>query len=210
VAAGDLDGDGRIDLASGAVGMYAAAQEIRVWQNDGTPFIDTWPNYQVADVFRDTSSSNVNSVALADLDEDGRLDIVAGYQTGTAGSVGVWRNLGTPFTSPWTMSVTTTSGARVWRVAAGDMDDDGNVDVVSAAAFSSTGNEVAWWWNDGSPFEGAWSSTWSVGPWHSDLLLADLSRSGDLETVVARWDTPEIVAYVALSERVYLPLAFCD
>lgn len=207
VATGDLDKDGWADLVTGSAGQYAYAQEVRVWQNDHTPFAGTWASYQVVDVFQDGISSDVNSVVPADLDGDGWPDIVAGYQTGTAGSVGVWRNLGTPFTMPWTLSVTMMGGARVWRVAAGDLDHNGSVDVVSAAAFSSTGNEVTWWWNDGSPFDGAWPSTWRVGPWRSDLLLADLNGNGDLETVVAQWDSPEIAAYVALWEHTYLPVA---
>jgi hypothetical protein len=210
LAAGDLDGDGWHDLATGAGGMVAQAQEIRVWHNDHTPFSGSWASRQVANVFADGQSSNVNSLALADLDDDGRLDVVAGYQTGMAGSVGAWRNLGTPFTMPWTLSVTMTGGARVWRVAAGDLDGDGDADLVSAAAFSSTGNEVTWWWNDGSPFDGAWSSTWQVGPWHSDLLLADLDGNGTLETVVSQIGSPQVVAYVGLWERIYLPAVWND
>ena len=210
VAAGDLNGDGWSDLATGAAGMVAESQEIRIWQNDHTPFTDTWASAQVIDVSQDGQSSNVNSIALIDLDDDGWLDIVAGYQTGMAGTVGVWRNLGMPFTMPWALSVTMTGGARIWRVAAGDLDNDGSVDVISAAAFSSTGNEVTWWRNDGSPFDGAWSSTWKVGPWHNDLLLADLDGNDGPETVVTRMGSPEIVAYLALWEHIYLPVTTKD
>ena len=205
VAAVDLDRDGWIDLATGAAGPHATAPEVRIWQNDATSFTDPWTNCQVVDLFASGIGSNVNRVTSADLDGDDWPDIVAGYQSGTWGAVGVWRNSGAPFTMPWTVSTTMTGGARVWRVATGDMDRDGNVDVVSASSFSSTGNEVTWWWNDGSPFDDAWLPTWAVGPWHNDLLLADLNGNGSLETVVARQDSDDIAAYVALWERLYLP-----
>jgi len=206
LVAADLDRDGWIDLATGAGGPTGVAPEARAWRNDHTPFTGAWASRQVVDVFMAGGGSNANSVAAADLDADGWPDLAVGYQAATHGAVGVWRNPGAPFSMPWTISATMTGGARVWRVAAGDMDLDGDVDVVSAGSFSSTGNEVTWWWNDGTPFDDPWLPTWAVGPWRSDLLLADLNGDAGLETVVAQQDPNEIVAYIALWERERLPI----
>ena len=95
----------------------------------------------------------------------------------------------------------------MWRVAADDLDLDGDTDLVSVSAFSYSGNELVWWHNDGSPFDGAWRSTWQVEPWYYDLLLADLDNDGAPETIAIREGSAEIVAWKALLERVYLPFA---
>ena len=106
--------------------------------------------------------------------------------------------------------MTLTSGGRVWRVAAGDLDRDGRTDLVSAAAFSYTGNELAWWRNDGTPFDDAWASTWRIEPSMADLLLVDLEGDGVLETVILRQGSTELVAWRELLQRVYLPQIFRD
>ena len=99
------------------------------------------------------------------------------------------------------------SGERVRkREAAGDLDRDGLIDLVSAAAFSYTGNELAWWHNDGTPFAGEWVSTWHIESPMSDLLLADLDQDGALETVILRQGSTELVAWRELLERMYLPV----
>jgi len=208
VIAGDVDRDGWTDLATGSGYLSPYAQEIRVWQNDRSPFSGTWASNQVVHIVDD-----VRSVTLADLDNDGRLDIVARYDELTWGRIGMWRNPDTPFSTPWTMSVTMNAGARVARVAVGDLDHDGDVDVVSAdfASSSPPDGGVQWWQNDGSPFDGSWSyaQTWGTGIGFYDLLLADLNKNGDLDTLVSGKTASErgkIVTWVALWQRVYLPV----
>lgn len=206
VTAGDVDRDGWIDLATGS-GTYAAALEIRAWRNDHSPFTGDWDSQQVVDVWGTLGGDDVNSIALADLDNDGWLDVVAGYEELTWGGLGTWRNPGTPFSASWPMSVTMSTGSRVWRVAAGDLDHDGDPDVVSAAF--PGGNEVHWWQNDGHPFDGSWRSTRATGPGPYDLLLADLNGDGDMDTVVSGQKASgggEITTWLALWQRLYLPL----
>jgi hypothetical protein len=208
LVAGDLDRDGWVDLATGSGYPSPFAQEIRVWQNDHSPFIGTWVSNQVEHIMDD-----VRSVALADLDNNGRLDIVARYDELTWGRIGMWRNPDTPFSAPWTISVTMIAGSRVARVATGDLDHDGYVDVASVDLASSTPPDgwVQWWQNDGSPFSGSWSwaRPWSAEVGFYDLLLADLNKNGDLDTIVsgeAALERGKIVTWVALWQRVYLPV----
>ena len=206
VAIHDLDQDGDLDMVAG--GNFGLA----IWQNpwdqgNSTPF-GTWPVSRVL-----TTAQTVKAVVVADLDNDGRLDIVARYDELTWGCIGMWRNPDTPFSTPWAMSVTMNAGARVALVAVGDLDHDGDVDVVSADAASSSppDGEVQWWQNDGSPFDGGWSyaQTWGTGIGFYDLLLADLNKNGDLDTIVSGETASErgrIVTWVALWQRVYLPV----
>lgn len=206
VTAGDLDRDGWVDLVTGS-GLYAAAQEVRAWRNDHSPFTGDWDSQQVVDIWGSFGGDDVNSVGLADVDSDGRLDIVVGYEELTGGKLGAWRNPGTPFSASWTTAVTMTTGSRVWRVATGDLDHDGDPDVVSAAF--PGGKEVHWWQNDGHPFDGSWRSTQATGPGPYDLLLADLNQDGDMDTVVAGQTISgggEIATWLALWQRLYLPI----
>ena len=204
LSVGDLDGDDDVDLSTGSA-YPATVHEVRVWENDGTPFAGDWQSWQVVDLFLE-GGSDANDLVLADLDDDNLPDLAVGYQVNTGGALGLWQNLGTPFTQTWSISSTMTSGGRAWRVAAGDLDRDGRTDLVSAAAFSYTGNELAWWRNDGTPFDGAWASTWRIEPSMADLLLADLEGDGALETVILRQGSTELVAWRELLEHVYLPV----
>ncbi len=71
IASGDLDGDGHIDVVvSNAIDM-----NLSILMNDGTPSF-TESNYS-------TGSTYANFISLADVDNDGDLDIVMGNQDGT-------------------------------------------------------------------------------------------------------------------------------
>ncbi len=98
IATADFDNDGDEDIVS--VCEDGEDYEIVVWQNDGTPFTGTWAQNDVG-----ASESNVYSVAVADLDNDGYMDIVSENRTDLSpdgSEISVWQNDGTPFTGTWT------------------------------------------------------------------------------------------------------------
>jgi hypothetical protein len=166
VAAGDLDGDGDLDLVSGG-----DDQKVNVWQNDGTPFSGAWTTQEVG-----SHTDTVWSVALGDLDGDGDLDIVSG---GWDNKVNVWQNDGTPFTGTWTLQEAGSHTSSVYSVAVGDLDGDGDLDLVSG------GNDmkINAWQNDGTPFSGAWTMQ-EVGSHAGDVnsvAVGDLDGDGKLD-----------------------------
>lgn len=161
VAVGDIDGDGRVDLvAAGAEGVAwwkedmgsftptvvnaTAALEIDVRDLDADGDLDvaivtatslllaknngTGSAFVVSTV---QSGLSFKMAEIADIDGDGKLDILAAFTTG----VDWWRNTvgdGSAFTRTTIGALTSGSG-----VASGDFDNDGDLDVVSTSDGSS-------------------------------------------------------------------------
>ncbi len=135
LAAGDLDGDGNIDVVAMAASY---SNKLTWWQNDGEQPIG-WTERVIATQFLDPWG-----VDLADVDGDGRTDVLGAAWDGR--EISWWRNLpGDPI--DWTKQVIGSNFAGAHGVRAADIDGDGLVDVVGAAA---TAHQIVWWRNDGS------------------------------------------------------------
>lgn len=118
VAWGDFDMDGRLDiLLTGNSNTGAVCQ---VWKNLGA---GSFSNVNVS-----LPAIHQSAVALADFDNDGRLDIVmAGVDTNTNLLCEVWRNTGN-----WVFTNLSAGlpGIRFGSVAWADLDTDGKLDLV--------------------------------------------------------------------------------
>ena len=113
------------------------------WQNDGSPFTGTWTQNDVG-----ASTSGVQSVAVGDLDNDGDLDIASGGGAlGEGYEVIAWQNDGTPYSGYWTQNDVGATQT-VWSVAMGDLDKDGDLDIVSGS-YNAADYEVMAWQNTG-------------------------------------------------------------
>jgi hypothetical protein len=128
LAAGDLDNDGDMDLVSGQYG----SPRIQVWENDGTPFNGLWNGRSIGSSLVDP----VMALELADLDFDGYLDLVSGNgykwpHEVPSRKVVAWRNDRTPFNGDWVYNDIAVVTVTVYSLAVGDLDNDGNLDVVA-------------------------------------------------------------------------------
>ena len=133
VALGDLDGDGTPDLASANAGG-----------NSLTVFFQESPGSFTSLPLLLGGSSTTDgpcSVALADLDGDGDLDLASANRIGHDLTVFFQKTLGGFESVPLSLGGATTLGPR--SVALGDLDGDGDQDLVSA---NTVGNNLAVFW----------------------------------------------------------------
>lgn len=123
LAIGDFNGDGLPDiaLASGVYDSYPASSQISVYMNNGAGAYQTPVNYPIG--------GNVTALALADLNGDGKLDLVASTG-GTAATVYTLLGNGNgTFGSAlsYTYSLLSIYGAP--SIATGDFNGDGKLDL---------------------------------------------------------------------------------
>jgi hypothetical protein len=161
--AGDIDGDGDLDIVMGGLIWYENPLP------QGKPALAPWTAHQVAD-------HKTHDVELADLDRDGRLDIVTRDQSDFGAKAGdkvyLWRQ---ERGGKWTHRVIECPHGE--GLALGDMDRDGDPDVVIGGI---------WFENDGRILEGAWRAH-KFGNWHpnASVEVADLNADGRPDIVLS-------------------------
>ncbi|MCK4547949.1 MAG: T9SS type A sorting domain-containing protein [Candidatus Eisenbacteria sp.] len=141
-AAVDVDGDGVLEIA------LAVAAEVHVLRLEGPAEVDGWPAV--------TGDSLLATVAAADLDGDGRGEVLA--RSGS-GLLYAWEGDGTPFFGDSdTLGVFWRSpGNPVCALAVSDVDADGETDVLAAVGESL----MVWGWEPGSRnVDLKWVQTW--------------------------------------------------
>ena len=137
-----------------------------------------------------TGFQGPTSMTLADIDSDGDLDVVA---TSTVDhKLFWWEQVSISGTPSWVEhAISTMNFLGASGVAVGDIDGDGDLDVLSAA--SST-TEVAWWENDGTPVNGGWTKH-TLDAAYSDtrsLALVDMDNDGDLDALGAGFSVDKV------------------
>ncbi|HCU80799.1 MAG TPA: hypothetical protein DGN60_06510, partial [Chloroflexi bacterium] len=129
----DLDSDGDIDV----LGAAPSPNDIKWWENDGTPADGGWSEQCI-----DCGFNGVKSVYATDVDGDGDVDVL-GAATGK-NDIAWFENNGSESFTEHTIDGNF-SGAR--DVYAADFDMDGDVDILGAAL---SAGDIAWWENDGN------------------------------------------------------------
>jgi len=160
--AGDLDGDGLMDLLVSAPGASSGAGEVVVWLGGADGLIPDAGRLEGSSA----GDSAGSSLSAGDLDADGHIDAVVGIPTDIFGGL---RGVVAVHAGPLNGSYATTAGslARVHGAtpggqtgadvaADGDVNGDGLADLVV-----------------GSPHEGGGEMTIWLGPLSGDLALSD-------------------------------------
>ncbi len=176
VSCGDIDGDGHIDLvASSQDGLFA-------WRGDHSPGDLHWTDARsgIPDYL-----NHMGGTTLADVNNDGRMDIVAGSERGIG--ISIYTNSASDDIS-WTEAHSGTSlidRGVVWDVFLTDLDGDSNLDLIASTdkgikAYLGNGNsgDRSTWWVDvsmGLPSSGTYYQL-DVGDIDNDGK-ADISSS---------------------------------
>lgn len=177
----DLDGDGDPDLTGSDYQSFYRHENLEIHRNDNllanhVAGLDTGPY----------------DVLAADLDGDGRLDLV----TASSGSddVSWFENDGSPTVGTWPEHNVDLAALSARAVAVGDLDRDGDLDLVAASFDDDT---VAWYENDGTPVDGGWTkrvvSNGAGGA--TDVVVADFDRDGDLDLAGTQYNDYQVGWY---------------
>ncbi|WP_233636034.1 FG-GAP-like repeat-containing protein [Hymenobacter setariae] len=184
VAAGDLDSDGDLDF----VAANAGSSSVTVWYNTGSlPLL-----------FTKTSTIGIGSrpsaVALADIDNDGDLDLLTTHPgaAGTAlGEVHISRNNGNGAFGGYNI---VTVGSQPAELVLADLDSDGDQDLLTANTGAAS---VSVRLNNGSGgFTGTTTLALPAGSTPTGLRTGDLDADGDLDLAVAQGTGGRVVTFL--------------
>ncbi len=181
LAPADYDGDGDIDLVGATMGGFPIDGKFNLYTNDGTgsftvSVIDESP----------TVTEGARFVKAVDVDEDGDMDFVGvTFQTDHV----LWyENDGSANFTRHIVDNDSTYTEEGNAIDAGDLDGDGDIDLVIAAGWA---NAYVAYFNDGSEnftrsviAQGASGATWTA----SRVLIEDIDQDGDGDLVTAALD----------------------
>ncbi len=182
VAAGDIEPDGDIDVVASA---NEDGDVIALERTSASGFVQSSV---------DSSFSGARDLKLVDLDVDGDLDIVG---ISDAGDLVLWENLNSTASEgaySWKRWNLGTGLGDAWSFDIGDLDADGDPDLVVARAIdAAAGDPVIWFRNDAphSRFEFDASTTELVPAAATSvrtldsMALGDINQDGHLDIVAA-------------------------
>jgi len=189
VSLGDLDGDGKLDMAIVNSGGAGSVSVFRNTSFAGTLSFTTKVDY--------VSGASPREVTLADIDGDGKPEMAASSNTVTNAKLTCFRNTSIPGSISFATMVSFPAGNNALGVALQDVNNDGKVDAVVAS--SSTGTvgvfvnitpeatlsalASATVTSSGVCDNGTWKTVYDAGS--NDVLVAIRYNGNDLGTVTA-------------------------
>ena len=131
VHAGKIDDDADTDVVA-----IAKNGRVSWWENNGTPAQNDWLEHVIASNFGGTA------IHLVDFDLDNDLDVLGASEGGD--KIVWWENKGGGAFSGTSVIVSGGEADGVVEVFGGDIDGDGDIDIIAAMEEANT---IAWWEN---------------------------------------------------------------
>jgi hypothetical protein len=178
LSAGDIDRDGDIDLLLGT----------RWLRNEGS----SWSAHTL-----NSTSGEPDRNRLTDMNGDGRLDAVVGFEAASTLGKLAWYEQGASATSEWTEHVIAdVIGPMSLDVA--DMDNDGDVDVVVGEHNLSEPSSAKLYVFENDDGQGtAWTEhvVYAGDEHHDGAQVVDIDGDGDLDIISIGWDHDRVLLY---------------
>ena len=169
-ALGDIDHDGDLDIAQNGFWLENVGGTGRSWTE--RTIATNWP----LDV----------GVLVADVDRNGRRDIVLAPSESASGRLS-WYSASHPRAGPWTEHVVDRTVSYMHTFKAADMDNDGDLDLVTAEMHqSSDPDQVSVYANNGGGR--SWTQQVVATTGSHNLRIGDIDRDGDIDIMGANWN----------------------
>jgi hypothetical protein len=184
VAVADFDNDGRLDI----IVTVFSDDIIRIYFGYGDGTFGHRLKYSTG------TDSGPQSIAIADLNNDGVLDIVIGNYR--SGNIGIFIGIGNGSFTDQTTYTVVGGGASPSSVAIGDFNNDHRLDIVFSAGFD-TKLVIFFGLGNGSfvnPI--VYSLTYNCGPY--SVAVADFNNDTNLDIVVANQNIFSIGIFIGL------------
>ncbi len=172
-ALGDIDGDGDLDLVM--TGFDGSARHFKTYLNNGSGTFTLFHSR--------TPTLSASSLALGDLDGDGDLDLVISGDNGGTKFFLTFLNEGD---GSFSQSQVFSPGLSLGSLALGDLDADGDPDLVATGDDGST-KITKVFQNNGSGFFSLHQSI-TPGVCDSAIALGDLNNDGSPDLVLTGFD----------------------
>lgn len=178
VITADVDNDGDLDV------LLVAHFTIFWYENNGAPI----PSFTEHLVKNDALGEI--RLTLVDIDKDGDLDIFSSWMSG---DTLVWYESDGADTPNFTEHIITTTVDGPRSITHGDMDGDGNIDILAASFFDNT---LAWYENDGSAVPNFTIQVITTSASEaSSVVVADIDGDNDLDIVLGSRDDDTVAWY---------------
>ena len=182
IAIADLNRDGQLDLLATA----RTTNQVMWFEREGEMPLNSWKMHSI-----DQSTHAPAHGHPVDLDNDGDLDVVVACGIAAPDSATIenshqvawYENVGAPGrANTWKKHLISTGFLQGFEAVAGDLDSDGDLDVV-ATGWSPHG-QIAWFENSGDPRR-PWKQHSIKQRWSNavTVIVADLDRDGRLDIV---------------------------
>jgi len=187
ITTGDLDGDGRPDLAT----VNSEGNAFSVFRNTSSVGSISFDNELLF-----TTGLNPFGIAIGDLDNDGKADIVTGNYDGN--SISIHKNTTLSNNISFDSPIDLAAGPSCIDVAIGDIDGDGKPDIV---VNNVANNTVSIFRNTSGSGNISFASKidYSTGSYPQKSLLADVNGDSKIELIVCNLIGYSISIYKNLS-----------